>query len=170
VEEAMKYLSRIGDDEREYTFERREDILIARSGDRIVEISLAQVGEGEALSMIIDGESYDIAAVIRGCNVAVQVHGERYEMEVEDERERAAAQVAGNKPSGRRELRASMPGIVVDVQVAVGDQVEEGQTMVVLEAMKMQNPLGAEGAGTVTKLLVKAGETVAAGALLAEIE
>ncbi|MGK0206026.1 MAG: hypothetical protein ACI9S9_005119, partial [Planctomycetota bacterium] len=74
----MKYLSRMGDDEREYTFERREDILIARSGDRIVEISLAQVGEGEALSMIIDGESYDIVAEIRGRDVAVQVHGERY--------------------------------------------------------------------------------------------
>jgi biotin carboxyl carrier protein len=166
----MKYLSRIGDDEREYTFERREDILIARSGDRMIEISLAQVGNGEALSMIIDGESYDVVADIRGREVAVQVHGERYAMQVEDERERAAAQVAGNKQGGKCQLRASMPGIVVEVQVAVGDQVEEGQTMVVLEAMKMQNPLGAEGPGTVTKLLVEAGETVAAGALLAEIE
>ena len=166
----MKYLTRIGDDEREYSFERHDDILVARSGDRMVEICLAQVGEGEALSLLIDGESFDVVAYVRGQDVSIQVHGERYVIQVEDERERAAAQVAGNKPAGRRELRASMPGIVVDVQVAVGDAVEEGQTMIVLEAMKMQNPLAAESAGTVTRLLVKAGETVAAGALLAEIE
>ena len=166
----MKYLARMGDDEREYTFERHDDILVARSGDRMVEICLAQVGEGEALSLIIDGESFDIVADVRGRDVSVQVHGERYAIQVEDERERAAAAVAGNKVGGKRELRASMPGIVVDVQVAVGDAVEEGQTMIVLEAMKMQNPLGADSAGTVTRLLVKAGETVAAGALLAEIE
>jgi biotin carboxyl carrier protein len=166
----MKYLARLGDDEREYTFERHDDILVARSGDRMVEICLAQVGEGEALSLIIDGESFDVVADVRGREVSVQLHGERYAMQVEDERERAAAEVAGNKVGGKRELRASMPGIVVDVHVAVGDAVEEGQTMVVLEAMKMQNPLAAESAGTVTKLLVKPGETVAAGALLAEIE
>ena len=109
-------------------------------------------------------------AEVRGRDVAVQVHGERYAMTVEDERELAAARVAGNKPGGKRELRASMPGIVVDVQVAVGDKVEEGQTLIVLEAMKMQNPLGADASGTVIRLLVSAGETVAAGALLAEIE
>lgn len=166
----MKYLARLGDDEREYTFERHDDILVARSGDRMVEICLAQVGEGEALSLIIDGESFDVVADVRGREVSVQLHGERYAMQVEDERERAAAEVAGNKVGGKRELRASMPGIVVDVHVAVGDAVEEGQTIVVLEAMKMQNPLAAESAGTVTKLLAKPGETVAAGALLAEIE
>lgn len=65
---------------------------------------------------------------------------------------------------------APMPGVVVDVKVAVGDEVEEGQTLVVLEAMKMQNPLAAEGPGKVTKVVVAAGEAVAAGALLAEIE
>lgn len=166
----MRYLARMGDEEREFTFERHDDILVARSGDRVIEICIAQVGEGEALSLIVDGESFDIVAEVRGRDVAVQVHGERYAMTVEDERERAAARVAGNKPGGKRELRASMPGIVVDVQVAVGDQVEEGQTMIVLEAMKMQNPLGADSPGTVTRLLVHAGETVAAGALLAEIE
>jgi biotin carboxyl carrier protein len=100
----------------------------------------------------------------------VQVRGERYSVCVEDERERAAAEVAGKKQGGKRELRASMPGIVVDVQAAVGDVVEEGQTMVVLEAMKMQNPLAAEAPGKVVRVLVKAGDAVASGALLVEVE
>jgi biotin carboxyl carrier protein len=63
-----------------------------------------------------------------------------------------------------------MPGIVVEVRIAEGDAVEEGQTLVVLEAMKMQNPLAAEAPGKVTRVVCKKGEAVAAGALLLEIE
>ena len=166
----MKYLARIGDEQREYTFERRGDLLIATYGDRVVEIGLAQIGEGEALSLLVDGESYDVVADVQGSDVSVQVRGERYSVCVEDERERAAAEVAGKKQGGKRELRASMPGIVVDVQAVVGDVVEEGQTMVVLEAMKMQNPLAAEAPGKVVRVLVKAGDAVASGALLVEVE
>ncbi|HEB52636.1 MAG TPA: acetyl-CoA carboxylase biotin carboxyl carrier protein subunit [bacterium] len=166
----MKYVAKIGDDEREFTFERHGDRLIARSGEQTFELDIVQVGEGEALSAIVDGVSYDIVTDVDGRDVTVQLRGERYSVQVEDERERAAAAVAGNRQGGRRELRAAMPGIVVDVRVAVGEQVEEGQTLVVLEAMKMQNPLSAEGDGTVTKVAVEAGQAVAAGALLVEIE
>lgn len=166
----MKYLARIGDDEREYTFERRGDLLLATCDDRVFEMDLALVGDGDAISLLVDGESFDIVADILGHKVSVQVRGERYDVQVEDERERAAAEVAGKKQGGKRELRASMPGIVVEVRVAVGDTVEDGQTLVVLEAMKMQNPLAAEAPGKVTRLLVNAGDAVASGALLAEIE
>ena len=94
----MKYLARMGDDEREYTFERRGSLLIATCGDRVVEIGLAPVGEGEALSLLVDGESFDVVADVHGRDVSVQVRGERYAVCVEDERERAAAEVAGKKP------------------------------------------------------------------------
>ena len=63
-----------------------------------------------------------------------------------------------------------MPGIVVEVRVAVGDQVVAGQTLAVLEAMKMQNPMQAEADGVVRRVLVEAGQAVAGGALLLEIE
>lgn len=166
----MKYLASIGDDEREFRFERRGDRLFAISGDREHELEIAPVGDGEALSLVVDGDSFDVVADVQQQQVTVQVRGERYEVHVEDERERAAAEVAGNKVGGKRELRAAMPGVVVEVRVAVGDTVEEGQTLVVLEAMKMQNPLAAEAAGTVTKVAVEVGAAVAAGALLVETE
>jgi len=63
-----------------------------------------------------------------------------------------------------------MPGVVVAIKVAEGDAVGEGQTLIVLEAMKMQHPLVAEADGMVVRMLCRPGEVVAAGALLAEIE
>jgi len=166
----MKYEAKIGDEVREFEFKWDDGLLIARSGDRVAALDVSQVGNGEALSLLVDGQSFDIVTDVQGQDVTVQLRGERYQAHVVDERERAAAEVAGNKVGGKRELRAAMPGVVVDVKVAVGDQVEEGQTLVVLEAMKMQNPLGSEGAGTVTKVVIEPGDAVAAGALLVEIE
>jgi 3-methylcrotonyl-CoA carboxylase alpha subunit len=166
----MKYLTRLGGEEREFTIERHGDRLTAKSGDKTYALDLALVGDGTTFSLLVDGRSYDVVADLDRENVAIQVVGQRFVVHVEDERERAAHAVAGNKQGGKRELRASMPGIVIDIKAAVGDQVEEGKTLVVLEAMKMQNPLGAESAGKITRILCKKGEAVAAGALLLELE
>ena len=63
-----------------------------------------------------------------------------------------------------------MPGIVVAVNVKEGDLVTAGQTLLVLEAMKMQNPMQADAKGKVTRVHAKQGIVVAAGALLVEID
>lgn len=68
------------------------------------------------------------------------------------------------------ELRAPMPGKVVEVRVAEGSLVESGQCLVVIEAMKMQNELTAPSAGRVTRLHVSPGRAVEAGALLLDLE
>ncbi len=166
----MKYVARLNGEEREFQFEETADGLVAHSGDRSWPIDLSLIGDGQAYSMLVDGMSYDVVAAVDRSKVAVQVLGERYTVEVEDEREHAAHEIAGNKVGGRHELHAAMPGIVVGVKVVEGDEVEEGQTLVVLEAMKMQNPLSAEAPGKVTKVLCKEGDAVAAGAALIELE
>jgi biotin carboxyl carrier protein len=166
----MKYTTRLEGEEREFSIERHGERLVARSGDRTFDLDIALVGDGETFSLLVDGRSYDIVADVRRETVALQMLGGAFEVHVEDERERAAHAVAGHKVSGKRELRAAMPGIVVDVRVAEGDAVEEGQVLVVLEAMKMQNPLLSEGPGKVARIVCKKGEAVAGGALLLEIE
>jgi 3-methylcrotonyl-CoA carboxylase alpha subunit len=63
-----------------------------------------------------------------------------------------------------------MPGVVVSVAVGAGDTVAAGQPLVVLEAMKMQNPVRAPRGGRVGRVLVEAGAQVEAGAALVELE
>lgn len=166
----MKYYCKLEGQEREFVFERRAGALVVRSGDREYALDLSLVGDGGAFSLLADGRSYDVLADLDREQVTLQLLGERFVVHVEDDRERAAHAVAGQKAGGTQELRAAMPGIVVDVRVKVGDRVEEGQTLVVLEAMKMQNPLCAEAPGVVKRVLCKQGEAVAGGALLLEVE
>lgn len=166
----MKYFTALDGEQREFVLERHGDRLEARCGDRTYALDLALVGDGATFSLFVDGRSYDVVADVNREEVAVQMLGQRFCVHVEDERERAAHAVAGHKQGGKRELRAAMPGIVIDIRAAAGDVVEEGMTLVVLEAMKMQNPLVAESAGKITRVLCKKGEAVAAGALLVELE
>lgn len=166
----MKYHCKFDGQEREFTFVRHGERLVGSSGDRHYELDLSLVGDGALFSMLVDGKSYDVLADVQREQVTLQIVGERFVVHCEDDRERAAHAVAGHKQGGKRELRAAMPGIVVDVKVAEGDVVEEGTTLVVLEAMKMQNPLTAETAGKVTRICCKKGEAVANGALLLEME
>lgn len=67
-------------------------------------------------------------------------------------------------------LRSPLPGTVNDIKVNVGDEVKVGQTLIVLEAMKMENNLDAERAGKVTAVKVQKGEAVPEGAVLITIE
>lgn len=167
----MKYHVDVGGREFEFRFERRGDQLVAidaEGRERRVDRSL--VGDGTACSLVVDGESHDVVIERDAQGSVVQIHGERMRVVVEDERERAAKAVAGAKGGGLREVRASMPGVVVEVLVSAGDTVSEGQTLVVLEAMKMQNPLHAECDGVVQSIDVQPGQTVAGGDLLAVVD
>ena len=75
----------------------------------------------------------------------------------------AAAAGAGTK------VTAPLPGTITEVCVTVGQQVKEGQTVVILEAMKMQNNIEAETTGTITSIMVKQGDTVMEGSVLVTI-
>lgn len=83
---------------------------------------------------------------------------------------RAGASTPGGAEAGGGELTAPMPGRVLEVLVAVGDTVEAGQRLLVLEAMKMETPVRAPTAGVVRALLVEAGGPVEMGQLLLELD
>jgi biotin carboxyl carrier protein len=116
-------------------------------------------------SVLLDGNSYQ-ARVEDG---VVTVDGFRYQIEVRDPR-RWSRQSRGGAHPGAQNIKAPMPGKVVRVLAAVGDAVEAGQGIVVVEAMKMQNELKAPRAGRVTGIAAKIGATVTAGEVLAVLE
>lgn len=113
----------------------------------------------------------------------INVNGKSYDVEVEEIRNGApvaapvvaapvaapAAAAPAPKASGSTgsvKVEAPMPGNVLKVNVKVGDTVAEGQAVVVLEAMKMENDIAAPAAGTVASINVSVGDTVDTGAVL----
>ena len=103
--------------------------------------------------------------------VEVVVDGWRFELEVEDAaraelRRRATRARDDVAASGPTDIRAIIPGRVAAVRVVEGDVVEAGQSLLVVEAMKMQNELRAPRAGTVRQVAVGEGQTIENGDLL----
>jgi pyruvate carboxylase subunit B len=100
------------------------------------------------------------------------IDGYRYEAEALDERRRALRDLSGANagPTGPAPILAPMPGLIVRVNVALGDTVEAGQGVVVMEAMKMENELRATGPGKVRSVEVAPGTAVEKGALLVALE
>jgi pyruvate carboxylase subunit B len=98
--------------------------------------------------------------------------GDRWEVEVVDERTRHIRSLAGpgRARSGGGALKAPMPGLVIRVLVEPGQSVEAGQGVVVLEAMKMENELKAPAAGVVRAVRAEVGRAVEKGEVLVELE
>ena len=137
-------------------------------------VHLADVAGTPVRLVTIGGAQHRVVARRNGPKgrYVLWVDGWRFEVEVLDERTRAirdlgavAAASAGPAP-----IVAPMPGLVVRVAVAVGDRVEAGQPVVVMEAMKMENELRAPAAGTVRTVLATPGVAVEKGAVLVELE
>lgn len=120
--------------------------------------------EPNVYSILVDGVSYE-ARIIGN---EVTIGGARLLVEVDDRRQWRRSGMSADS-SGQASLTAAMPGKIVRVLVAVGDEVIAGQGILVIEAMKMQNELKAPRTGRVTALEVKENDSVNAGALLATI-
>jgi biotin carboxyl carrier protein len=146
----------------EWTQDRETFRYGRESQEKMAEIRLVEPG---VYSIIAGGSSYE-ARVKDG---AVEIGGRSFAVEARDprrwNRERNHA-----RAEGRQNIVAAMPGKVVRVLVAAGDEVAAGQGIMVVEAMKMQNEMKAPRAGKVVSLAAAAGATVKAGDVLASIE
>lgn len=125
----------------------------------------------ETYSVLIDGRSYVADVVANGEDYAVAINGTVYRFRLVDEHHRTAV-VHGpaEEERGRREIRAQMPGKVVEVLVQVGDLVERDHGLLVIEAMKMENEIKAPAAGEVREVAVTPGQAVEQGELLMVLE
>jgi len=130
--------------------------------------SVTQVEPG-VYSVLLDGASYEIRLSETSSGLSAEVGGRRFEVEVRDPRDTSRG-TRTQLGSGRQNIAAPMPGKVVRVLVNVGDAVDVGQGLVVVEAMKMQNEMKASRPGRVIEIRAQAGDTVSAGDTLAVLE
>ncbi len=155
----MKYIAEV--DGLEFPVEILDEHHI-RFGEDVLEVDLAAVGGEPLYSLIVNGESYEGYVYPDEAGWQVLLMGQFYQVHVEDEREKhLKAAIPGTaQPGAEFVLKAPMPGLVISVPVSEGQTVEKGQTLVILESMKMQNELRAPYAGKVARLRIKPGESV----------
>ena len=120
-------------------------------------------------SILLDGRSYEVKLEPSEDGVYATVDGHRYQVQVGDPRRLPRAR-AVLSTAGRQKISSPMPGKVVRVLVGEGDQVETGQGLLVVEAMKMQNEIRSPKAGRIVSLRATEGAAVSGGETLAEVE
>lgn len=137
----------------------------------------AQLMKSQIVSMLIDHKSYDVDVERRSKepldgSLAVRVRGRVIRFAMLDERRHKMKEAQSTRfdAGGASGVQSPMPGKVIQILVREGDAVSEGQGVIVVEAMKMENELRAPRSGTVASLRVKEGAAVEAGALLLTIE
>jgi biotin carboxyl carrier protein len=120
--------------------------------------------DGErSVPVVVEGEGPDRVVTLRGRRIAVSVRSWR-------ERLLAEAERAAEVHAGPVTIKATLPGLVVAVEVSEGDEVEEGHPLLTIEAMKMQNEVRAPRSGRVIEIAVRSGQAVATGAALLRLE
>jgi biotin carboxyl carrier protein len=144
-----------------------------RVGDRAVRAHLADV-DGTPVKILTIGDAVHRVVMQRGDGrgrYTIWVGGHRYEVEALDERASAIRDLSGEgtRAVGPAPLVAPMPGLIVRVNVQVGDVLQPGVPVVVMEAMKMENELRAQTAGVVSAVRVQPGAAVEKGAVLVEL-
>ncbi|MDH6354310.1 biotin carboxyl carrier protein [Dysgonomonas sp. PH5-45] len=130
----------------------------------------------------INGKEYEVAVDKFEDQLAeVTVNGASYKVELEKKEEPAAAPKiqrpvasASSAPaaagSGAGTIKSPLPGIIVDIKVKVGDAVNKGDVVAVLEAMKMENAINAPVSGKVASISVNAGDSILEGVTILTIE
>jgi pyruvate carboxylase subunit B len=135
--------------------------------------SLGRIPGTPLRQLLLDGRPSTLAIESLGRGrYALTPGGERWEVEVLDERARHIQSLSGgaDRPPVSQVLKAPMPGLVLRVHVAPGQQVVAGAGLVVLEAMKMENELKSTTSAIVRAVRVKAGEAVEKGQILVEFD
>ena len=155
----MKYAATIG--EKTYRVEVLDDRHILLDG-KPFEVDFTAIDSQPVFSLLINGRSLEADAVPMEDGWKVLLHGNMFDVRVEDEqaiRARGLARSVGDA-GGEFQLRSPMPGLVVGIPVAAGETVAKGAALVILESMKMQNELRSPKDGTVQEIRVEPGQTV----------
>lgn len=101
----------------------------------------------------------------------VSVNSNSYRVKISNEIDQLIKEMGFSVGSGKKanDIKAPMPGIILGINVAENQEVREGETLLILEAMKMENAIVAQKDGVIKSIFAKSGETVEKGELLIEM-
>jgi len=164
----VKIAARVGDRTCDVTVSRDNgNLRVTVDGvERIVD---ARKLEADFYSILMEGRSYEVSVEARGTQYYVR-HGAAERIVELADPSRGGSDALRAASTGPENVVSVMPGRIARVLVSVGDEVEAGAGLVVVEAMKMENEITSSRAGRVTAVHVEAGRTVEAGAALVRIE
>lgn len=149
--------------------ERRENTWLCTLDGREI-VADAVLSRPNVISLIIEGKAWEVKREQTATDLHLWVRGARYEAEVRDPRSLRSRRAESSAAAGPKKIVAPMPGKVVRVLVQENEEVEAGQGLLVVEAMKMQNELKSPRKGTVRRLVAGIGTAVNAGDVLAVVE
>jgi len=164
----LRYVATIGG--REFAIDLDDEHHIVVDG-QVLNVDMQRIESSQLYSLLVDHVSHEVVVEEAGHVFRVILNGELFEVRVEDERMRRLAR-AGHQllpPAGEVQIKAPIPGLVTHILVEPGQAVSAGQTLALLEAMKMENELRAPREGTVSRVAVEAGQRVEQGQLLITI-
>ncbi len=167
-----RYHVQIGDAWHEVTLKEMGGRIVASVEGREYDLESLPVGE-DALSIREGNRSLFVHLAGQGQDFRVKIRGAQYQPKVLSDREwhfRNLGGAGSEQGASALELRAPMPGKVLELKVAVGDRVEKGTPLVILEAMKMENELKSSGPAVVAEISVLAGQAVEGSELLLRFE
>ena len=162
----MKYVATVNDQSHVVDVTGTDGRYRITIGDSDWDVDARLTAQG-IYSLLIDGVSHVADVVDRDGACVVDVGGELYEITVEEQTRHIIRTRGGAAGAARsRTLTAPLPGKISRVAVRPGDAVQAGDTLVVIEAMKMENEFKAGAAGTVAEVRVAPGQAVYAGDVL----
>jgi len=135
----------------------------------------AHANDGQSFHIISQDKSYRVQVRQQhenGKELTLDINGHELAITVQDRYDLLLEKLGMDMTTvaTTNEIHAPMPGLIVELKVQVGDQVETGDPLLVLEAMKMENVLKAPGAGTVQSISVKQGDSVEKNQILVNFE
>lgn len=158
----MKYTTIINGTQYEIEIQKDGSLLVNGKHVSVDFLSL----DDRLYSLIKDVKSHELAIDEQDGTYEILLEGRLYEGQVYDERALLMANRRGGLRLDTGEVHSPMPGLIVEVLVKVGDTVNEGDTVAILESMKMQNELKAPRSGIVQSVNVDDAQTVDKNALL----
>lgn len=161
---AAKYRLRLGDEQHEVEVEPdHAGGFRVTLGDATSAVSLERINDSARYSLIVDGKTYDVFAEEGATGYHVIIGGRTIAVDTQTGRRARSGESQDFTDGGEWVLKSPMAGIVREIRVAADDEVTEGQVLITVEAMKMQNELHARRAGQVKAVYVSIGQRVDQG-------